>query len=143
MSSKNPCRDNGTDNSIDYEEIARRSKAVGLQETYDHHVDETIHEFLQAVEDGDETHQAYLDMCRAMFEFLQEANHDLADLGEFDYSDTENLLLVRSIDVAASTALGRLDLAAEFAVDVAEAVDEASDEDVSEAIAELEESESE
>lgn len=131
------------DEGIDYEEIARNSKANGLSEVKDHRIDGEVNEFLQAVENGEDTEQAYLEMCQAMLEFLQMANHDLADLGEFDYSDPENMLLIRSMDVAASTALGRLDLAAGFAVDVVEAVDEGTDEDVTEAIAELEESDDE
>lgn len=143
MSSKNPCRDNGNDNGIDYEQTARDSKAAALSEVLDQTVDDRVNEFLQALENGEDTRQAYLMLCQTMFDFLQMANQDLADLGIVENSDPVNTLLVRSIDTAALAARDRPDLAAAFAVDVVEAVDEASDEDVTEAIAQLEESDSE
>lgn len=132
-------RDNGTDSRIDYEQIARREKALALRSLHAERGTPAVEEFLHALEHGENEREAYFRMVSRLVEFLTVSHDHLDDLGEFDRSDPSDYLLARSIDVAGCTADGRHDLAEMYTADVVDAIDElqeASDDDVADALGE-------
>ncbi|MDS0478673.1 hypothetical protein NDO75_27410 [Natrinema sp. 1APR25-10V2] len=92
-------------------------------------VQPAIHEFIDALEEGEGEREAYRKMISRFVEMATVGFEDLEDLGVYNRDCTEDFLLVRAIDVMGCIADGREDLAPGYVQDVDEAIDELAEED--------------